>query len=342
MLEYASPSTPLHSQPPLPRTGHSSLLYTTSDPLPPPRPFRAPLNATLYLSYLLLPTALRPRIPCRASNYLNAFTRAPNLRALPAGPTESPSARKTRGRRARLSGRPTAGKSAGSFYDRIDSRRERRVENFRQTVLARQSESRDSAFFKDLQKVLKRYHTFEPNIAQVVVPRTLRARMLWLCQDAAVSGAPGPELLRREYYWPNVPADATSTVRGCPTCAMNCLKLQRHLNRLRLLPATQPLEILAIEILGPLPQKKARKQFLLVITDCYTKLRQVVALRAVTGITVAVASCEAWLFKYGIPRSLLSDKSPQFNPTSFHSTWRVLGITNMYTLAYHPQTNGPV
>ena len=123
---------------------------------------------------------------------------------------------------------------------------------------------------------------------------------------------------------------------------MNRVKLRKHLNRLRLFPATGPLKSLAIDILGPLPKTKTGKRFLLVITDRFSKLTQVVALRTITAYTVAVAFCESWVFKYGVPRTLLSDNGPQFNAKFFHSTCRVRGITNLYTSAYHPQTNAQV
>ena len=174
---------------------------------------------------------------------------------------------------------------------------EQRVHDFCKTVLARQSESRDSAFFEDHHGVLKRRHPFDPDIVPVVVLRTLRARLLRLCHNPAIAGHPGQNLiyyaLRHEYYWPHLAADVTSTVRGCRTCAMNRVKLRKHLNRLRLFPATRPLESLGVDILGPLPKTKTGKQFLLVITDRFTKLKQVVALRTVTAYTFAVAFCEA-------------------------------------------------
>ena len=223
---------------------------------------------------------------------------------------------------------------------------EQRVDDFCQTVLARQSESRDSAFFEDHHGVLRRRHPFDPDIVQVVVPRTLQARLLQLCHNPTIAGHPGQNrmyyALRREYYWPHLAADVAATVRGCWTCAMNRVKLRKHLNRLKLFPATRPLESLAIDILVPLPKTKAGKRFLLVITDRFTKLTQVVALRTVTAYTVTVAFCDAWVFKYCVPRSLLSDNGPQFNAKFLHSTCRVLGVTNLYTSAYHPQTNGQV
>ena len=194
--------------------------------------------------------------------------------------------------------------------------------------------------------MLKRRHPFDPDIVQVVVPRTLRARLPRLGHNPVIAGHPGQNrmyyALLREYYWPHLAADIAATVQGCRTCAMNRVKLRKHLNRLRLFLATRPLESLAIDILGPVPKTKAGKRFLFVITDRFSKLTQVVALRTITAYTVAIAFCEPWVFKYGVPRTFLSDKGPHFNAKFFHSTCRVLGITNMYTSAYHPQTNGQV
>ena len=162
----------------------------------------------------------------------------------------------------------------------------------------------------------------------------------------AIAGHPGQnrmyQPLRRRYYWPHSAADVTTTVRGCRTCAMNRVKLRKHLNRLKLFPATRPLESLSIDILGPLPKAKGGKQYLLVITDRFTKLTQVVALKTVNAYTVATAFSDAWVFKYGIPRSLLSDNGPQFNAKFFHSACQILGISKLYTSTYHPQTNGQV
>ena len=115
--------------------------------------------------------------------------------------------------------------------------------------------------------------------------------------------------------------------------------MRKHLNRLRLLLETRPLESLSIDILGPFQKMKAWKRFLLVITARFRELTQVVALCTITAYTFAVAFCDSRVFKYGVSRTLLSDNGLQFNAKLFHSTCHVLGITNLYTWSYHPQTN---
>lgn len=137
----------------------------------------------------------------------------------------------------------------------------------------------------------------------MVVPRALSARLLRLCRHPAIAGHPGQnrmyQALSKRYYWPHVAADVAYNLRGCNTCAMNRVKHRKHLNCLRFFPATQPLESLSIDMLSPLSKTKGGKRFLLVVTDRFTKLTQVFALRAITAYTVAVAFRNAWVFEYG-------------------------------------------
>ena len=76
---------------------------------------------------------------------------------------------------------------------------------------------------------------------------------------------------------------------------------------MKLFPATAPLDSVAIDILGPLPKSSRGFIFMLLISDRFTKLTQVVPLKHITAYDVAVAFVEHWVFKYGAPATLLSD-----------------------------------
>ena len=228
----------------------------------------------------------------------------------------------------------------------LDEIREaQRSDSFCQTVLSRQG-SRDTAFFEDTDGVLKRHPRLDLVRAQIVLPETLRPRLLTLAHHSLPAGHPGQNRMyytvRQTYYWPQMAADVAATVRNCRKCARNRILLRRHLNRLRLFPATRPLEAVAIDILGPLPKTDGGFRFLVIITDRFTKLSQVVPLRRITAYHVAVAFCEAWVFKYGPPATLLSDNGKQFTSRLFHSVCNLIGTNNVFTSAYHPQTNGQV
>ena len=127
------------------------------------------------------------------------------------------------------------------------------TDSFCQTVLARQLNRIDSAFFEGRDGLLRRRHPREPDIEQVFLADRLRPRFLQLAHHAKLARHPGQTRMyynfRRTYYWPHMTADIFATVRNCTTCAKNRLKLRKRTNPLKLCPATKPLASLCIDIL---------------------------------------------------------------------------------------------
>jgi Integrase core domain len=109
---------------------------------------------------------------------------------------------------------------------------------------------------------------------------------------------------------------------------------------MKLFPANEPLEFVAIDILGPLPKTDHGNRVLLVISDLFSKLTRTVPMRKTTALAVAKAFRDHWVFAYGPPKFLLSDNGTQFTAKLFVEVCRELGIANVF--AYHPQTNGQV
>jgi transposase InsO family protein len=143
--------------------------------------------------------------------------------------------------------------------------------------------------------------------------------------------------------------EVEGTVRHCTVCAKNRVTERKRTSFLKLFPASGPLEFVAMDmetnsrdILSPLPKMEHGNRFLLVISDRFSKLTRTVPLRTIAAFGVAKAFCDAWVFSYGPPRYLLSNIGTQFNAKFFLSVCRELIIANIFTTAYHPQTNGQV
>jgi hypothetical protein len=101
-------------------------------------------------------------------------------------------------------------------------------------------------------------------------------------------------------------ADCKEFVTRCPSCARKELKGKRRRTYfLKLFPPLGPLEFIAIDILGPLPKTKSGHQYLVIISDRFSKLTRAVPVRNVTAETVAIAFFNEWLSVYGIPLVLL-------------------------------------
>lgn len=101
-------------------------------------------------------------------------------------------------------------------------------------------------------------------------------------------------------------------VRECQSRAENRGTIHRHQKQLKLVPANGPIAFVTIDILGTSPKKTKDNQFVLVITDIYSKMTLGIPLTKTTGSHVADAFLDNWIKPYGIPKFLLSDNVLQF------------------------------
>jgi hypothetical protein len=79
-------------------------------------------------------------------------------------------------------------------------------------------------------------------------------------------------------------SDVYQFVASCEQCLQERLALRRPHGNMTLIPAHEPLEYVAIEILGPLPRTKKGNQYLLVIADRFSKLVRTVPLTLITAV----------------------------------------------------------
>ena len=148
--------------------------------------------------------------------------------------------------------------------------------------------------------------------------------------------------IRETYYWPQMASDIYKTIRNCTTCAKNRVRLRGRTHSLQMFPGTRPLKSLANEILGPLTKIKKGHLFRLLISERFSELTHVVSLQRIHAYTFAVTFVEAWVFKYGSQKTLISDKGKQFAGKFFQAVCSRLGIPNLFTSTYNPHMNGQV
>ena len=221
---------------------------------------------------------------------------------------------------------------------------EQKTDNFCQSVQKTQRCREGTPFFEDKDGMLCRRHPRDQTVIQAVLSSSLRHRLLRLAQHSPLAGHPGQtglhRRLRRSYYWPHMAADVGAAVRECMPVGKNRLRLLRKASQMKLSLATAPLESVAIDILRPPAKSNRGYLFMLVISDHFTKLTQVVPLKRITAYDVAVVFVEKWVFKYGAPATMLSGNGSQFVAHFFRQVCNILQVQNIFTTTYHPQTNG--
>lgn len=112
---------------------------------------------------------------------------------------------------------------------------EQKSDDFCQTVI-RNSNADTRLYECEQTAMLKRRHPSDESHSQIVVPETLRKRLLYKAHYFLPAGHPGQNRmyynLHRVYYWKQMVVDINAAVRNCHSCAKNRVQLRRHLNRL--------------------------------------------------------------------------------------------------------------
>jgi len=128
---------------------------------------------------------------------------------------------------------------------------------------------------------------------QVYVPFILRQDLLRLEHDVVRAGHPGVNrmyaAIRRHNYWESMAADVYDWVASFASCARNRFAPRRRTAMLKLLPATDPLASLSMDLLGPLTETKTGNVFLLIILERFSKLVQAVPLAGIAATDVSSA-----------------------------------------------------
>jgi len=148
--------------------------------------------------------------------------------------------------------------------------------------------------------------------------------------------------IRRHYYLESMAAEMYDWVASCAPRTGKKIALRRRTAMLKLVPATDPFASLSMDLVGPLTETWTGNVFLLIIVDWFSQLVRAVPLAGITATDVSSAFFRDWISVYGPPDTVLTDNGPQFASLFFQGVCNLMGIRNLYTSTYHPQTNGQV
>lgn len=115
----------------------------------------------------------------------------------------------------------------------------------------------------------------QQDILQAVVPSSERRSVLKFCHDCRTAGHLGIHKtlgrIRQSYYWPGLQRDVHSYISGCEVCTRRKAATQSNKAPMHLVYSGYPLERIATDILGELPQTANGNKYILVVADYFTK-----------------------------------------------------------------------
>ena len=178
---------------------------------------------------------------------------------------------------------------------------------------------------------------------QLIVPQTLQQDILRNYHDIPSAGHLGADKMlsriQEHFYWPAMKDKIDSYCRKCDNCqSRKPSKLAKA--PLGQDPVSEPMEKVTIDVLGPLPVSHRSKRFILVITDCYTKWTEAIAMPDQEASTIATAFVNNFVTRFGVPLLLLSDGGTNFDSKLFGEVCKLLQIEKVKTSVMRPQANG--
>ena len=97
-----------------------------------------------------------------------------------------------------------------------------------------------------------------------------------------------------------------------------------------------------MDIVGPFPKAAGNKKYLLVGMDYFTKWVETEPLANIKDVNAKKFVWKNIVIRFGIPRTLISNKGLQFNSKAFRRYCHDLGITNRYFTQAYPYRNRQV
>ena len=187
------------------------------------------------------------------------------------------------------------------------------------------------------------------DFCQLIVPQSMRPAILSLAHDTPFSGHLAAKRtlarIQTEFFWPGITRDVKTFCRTCPRCQKTKRKGKTPKAPLQsFVPATysRAFEKVSIDLMGPIiPASDRGNRYILMLIDFTTRWAECVALKEVT--TEVVAEALLGIFsRIGFPSEVLSDRGPQFVSGLMKDVMKQLGIKQVHSTPYHPQSNGLV
>ncbi|KRY07935.1 Retrovirus-related Pol polyprotein from transposon [Trichinella patagoniensis] len=133
--------------------------------------------------------------------------------------------------------------------------------------------------------------------------------------------------------------DVQAWCRTCMQCARRKGPTKNNRAPMQVMTAEYPLQRVGVDILGPLERTSSGNQYVLVLTDCFTKWTAAFLLTNMEAGTVAKVLVEKYIAYFGAPDYLHSDQGRSFEASVVMEMSRLFGIRKTRYSPYHPQGN---
>ena len=182
----------------------------------------------------------------------------------------------------------------------------------------------------------------------IVVPAddSLRRDIISACHSGPLSGHVGTkrtlDIVSRSFWWRGLSVAVDAFVRACDLCQRSKAASGKTAGTLHSLPIPDaPWESVSLDFVTALPKTEGGYDTCCVMVDRLTKMVHLVPTRGLPDSpTTARIFFDNVVRLHGVPRTVISDRGPQFTSKFWDSLCTLIGMRSNLSTAYHPQTDG--
>ena len=180
----------------------------------------------------------------------------------------------------------------------------------------------------------------------MVLPKDFRSKVMEMAHEGSghLGARKVKSLLRQRFTWPGMGVDIIAHTRSCKVCQLCSKPKSKKAPMMERRVMTEPFEVMAFDLVGPLPKGKGGCQYILTAICMGSRWPEAIPLRTITARAVATGMVEIFA-RTGVPLQLLTDQGSQFLSSlvsHLSHLCKDLGIDRIRTAPYHPETNGVV
>lgn len=199
---------------------------------------------------------------------------------------------------------------------------------------------------KVLYKYIKPKDSLHNNLAwKIVIPKEHILDTIRQNHDKPTSGHLGVHKtihkLKMHYFWPRMFSDVQNYIKGCEICkAFKHSTSAPHGLMTNPKIVERPMEMLSVDLIGPLPKSYSGCIYILSVVDVFSKYCWIFPIKKATTLIINRILEREIFLKFGCPRILVLDNGPQFTSKVFKDFIKSYNIPKLfYNSLYTPQNN---
>ncbi|CAF3264353.1 unnamed protein product [Rotaria sp. Silwood2] len=149
--------------------------------------------------------------------------------------------------------------------------------------------------------------------------------------------------LKDKFWWPNMKQSIAQYIKSCLPCQQYNISRIKKPGRLCPIDTPDgPFQMIGIDFCGPFMRTPSGNQYVLCITDYFTRWINAFALPNCSAQITAQTIFNEYICRYGVPLSILSDQGTHFKNQLMDAMEKLMGYNHIFSTVYHPQSNGMV